>query len=201
MKYQLTNTNDGFHKGWLTINLLDQSKILVPQGLVVSSIDDSGDTNIYLLSEGMYKGQKSYIQKKYLKEFTEKFEELEIIIHKNESKMYLKDFEFDVVLSDGSEIKNNLLVLVPDFPHKKIPYLYTNEKKSGSKFAETWFNLMIDDGMLRRTNNYFHFGKFSNGCITFVHKDQAQASQWNIVYDLLVKNRIKMGVCASIKVI
>jgi hypothetical protein len=171
---------------------------MIPQGIIVFSTDDS---DLYLISEGIYKGQKVFIQKKYLEEYSENFENLELKIDILKKKIYLGKLESDVILSQPRRYKNEILVLIPDYPHEKLPSHYTNEKVGGSKFAETWFNLTDNISSIVKTDEYFHFGKYSNGCITFPYTKQPQASQWNHIYKTLIKNRVEPGVCATIKLI
>ncbi len=198
MRYQLANIGDGFHKGWLKIKFLDRSERLVPQGLIVTSTDEA---DIYLLFEGVYKGQKAFIQKKYLTGFLEKFKKLELKIDTSKNKIYLNDLNFDIILNRLNDFSDEMLVLVPDYPHQKIPLDYTLEKVGGSRFAETWFKLIDNDGLFRSTEKYFHFGKYSNGCVTFPYTRQLQASPWNQIYEILIKNRTMNGVCATMIVI
>lgn len=198
MKYQLVNINDGFHKGWLKVKFFDQSIKIIPQGLIVFSTQHS---DLYLISEGIYKGQKAFIHKKYLAKYSEKFENLELKIDIIKKKIYLRTLEYDVILNQLSMFNNKIMLLIPDYPHERIPSYYTNEKLGGSKFAETWFNLSNSNNQFIKTDKYFHFGNYSNGCITFPYTKQPQASKWNHIYQTLIKNRVMPGVCATIKFI
>lgn len=88
-----------------------------------------------------------------------------------------------------------LYVGLPDYPHSaKIPSKYLDEKRGGSKFATTWFPLYDNSGKFK--NQYLHYGKYSEGCITFIDKGKF----WNELYLLLLKNRSrKANILAEIQ--
>lgn len=84
-------------------------------------------------------------------------------------------------------------ILIPKFPHtKKCKKIYLDENNNGTRFAETWFQIDYD-----KRNNFIHFGKISDGCITV----NDSGSNWTKFYMFLMNNSRKGNIISQLEII
>jgi len=74
---------------------------------------------------------------------------------------------------------------------------YFNESIGGSRFAQTWFRLIPEEGI--PGDVFLHYGSYSEGCLTVINSKDF--SVWNKIYLELMQCRESSMHVASLFVV
>ncbi len=199
----LTNVLNRFNRGWIKVDLIGKDNAWLPYGTSFGKIQK----NTLRVLDGHYRG--------YLLDTTENKElenclgdeklltneEVNIVYNPSLNKLSLQNKrEFSLVKFDLDELKaGGYQIEVPRFPHVKLcKRIYLNENDGGSRFAETWFEVVPLHGP--RLGVFIHYGEISSGCITVSMKENLPKS-WDEIYFNLILHRISYKTVATLTVI
>jgi len=204
MRYYLDNISDSYHKGWLKVNLFNGVNIELPFGISLERIACSPYYELARVIEGNYKNcivQLPYnklgnSKTSFLMPLRTQGELLSVILDLSSKKLFINESNYSVIFDPHSLTSDNYDILIPDFRHsKKTKDEYIDEKRGGSRFAESWFKLATSTGK-DKNNVYLHYGKYSNGCITFPHS--LGGDSWSKITSLFSKLRYSPGIVAKL---
>jgi hypothetical protein len=206
MKYYLDNISDGYHKGWLEVNLINGENIELPFGVLLERISTARKHELARVLEGNYKN--SIVQLPYnklgntntsfLSEVTTNCKKLSVVLDISSKELIINELKYSVIFDPNYLISDNYDILTPDFRHSsKSRTEYIDEKRGGSRFAESWFKLISSSDNINNSM-YLHYGKYSNGCITFSH-DQG-GNSWSKIVSSFSRSRYSPGIIAKLNI-
>lgn len=198
----LVNVIDSFHRGWVNIDLVGKPQVWLPYGTTFGFIEN----NSLMVLDGYYRGY--LLDRKYLDNTASFGDEYLLtnesirISYKIGSEVLVFPNNRYIILAQSEKIdlKEGLYNIgLPRFPHTKICKKdYLNEAIGGSRFAETWFEIIPLLG--RGGSGFFiHSGEISEGCFTVSIKNN-KPRIWNDIYFSLILNRLHHGVVADLLV-
>ncbi|MFA6197600.1 MAG: hypothetical protein WC734_00390 [Patescibacteria group bacterium] len=195
---------DKYYKGWIDVKLIDGTDVKLCYKTIVDNIERSRSKNRFLIREGKYSQNEAEV----LNSFDSR--KIKTATFNNAAQLKLSRHK-QLLNIDGVGSLNVILgkipiplgcyhILIPTYPHDKIPKLYLQEELGGSRFAETWFELRSTKSV--NFGYFLHFGKFSEGCVTVPYEKYSQSGiVWNSIYHLLLSSRVKYSVIGTLNVI
>lgn len=199
-KYYLDKVRDGSQKGWLKVSLIDNREIIIPYGIIVEQLGSDERVATYKVLEGIYHNALILVPKSNYSLFSPYLElptfTVEINLLAKQLRVNNKNYP---VIVDNLFRPGAYNIHLPDYPHKEtFIRKYQNEASGGSRFASTWFKLVSQEETLFNSSTYFHFGTYSQGCITFPYRQKLGRSYWNDIVMSLSRTRIKNSVCCQL---
>lgn len=193
--FYIDDVLDRQHVGWL--EGLTKDEILIPlcYKTEVILLDEDKKNQVIKVREGAHKDTILTIPYKYqdnnvVVSFLSKSRSIKKTSLNLNTKTKMLDVKnvglFPVEIS--SDIKLGAYNLqMPIRPIKKILNSdYFDERIGGSRFVQTWFRLILTEGILEDT--FLHYGSFSKGCITVLNNKEL--SVWNKIYLALTQSRL-----------
>lgn len=188
---RITNVLDKSLRGWLPVTDTNNNKLEI---FYTTKVKPIGQDQFKIL-EGYYdsriiKVDYGRIDPRLFTSYTDsialKQDQCFIFVEVKNNKLIYKDneifYELPVVANNIQHGTYSIL-----FPYRrhtdKVSLDYLNEHKSGSRFAETWFPFRTSKFEFQ----YIHFGKFSNGCVTFI----GSGEEWSKLYKYIISSRKK----------
>lgn len=188
----LVNVLNKFDRGWTDVNLLSGKKVSLPYGTSFGFIQD----NLLIILDGHHRGDSIKLAEGchliQLLGYKQLLTHQPITI-KYDSKNNKLIFQGDRVYTLIRPMRKILSVgkyrlELPRFPHKRLcKSVYLDESIGGSRFAETWFEIVPVYG--KRVSSFLHYGEISDGCLTVSMKGN-QKNIWTDIYLALIVNRL-----------
>lgn len=193
---QVDNVLDKSSKGWLKVNVRGYGKAYLCYKTKIKIKNNKNEKKQFEVLDGIFRGQEiSFYNKKDLsclqpiKKTTSKPSSLYIDLAK--STLTINGLgSFKIVIEKKDIFPGKYEVLIPSNPHfKKTSINYIQEESGGSRFAETWFELLPT--FKKREGQFLHFGIYSEGCITLpFEKKQNAGANWTAIYLKIIGSRI-----------
>lgn len=196
IKY-LAEVLDPRNGGWLKVSVQSEGEVLIPYSTRVKVLKKDRNFEIVQILEGYYKGRMAYFpySSKDGKSVSSRLGE-DILLNRkldleiSNKTLFLEDAGLNIgVEIDEKRLENGKYLL--QFPIKTLKKLnpeYLNEKSGGSRFAETWFPIAIQNTPF--IDCYLHFGSYSEGCITIKYEKKNGPSEiWNLLYRDIITSR------------
>lgn len=186
---RIVNVLDKSLRGWLPVTDINNNKLEI---FYTTKIKPIGKNQFEIL-EGYYKSRiinvdYSRIYPRLFTSYTDKLslkqEQCFIFVEQKNNRLIYKNNEiFNEIPVVANNIQHGIYSIL--FPYRrhtdKVSLDYLNEHKSGSRFAETWFPIMKSKFEFQ----YIHFGKYSNGCVTFI----GSGEEWSKLYKYIISSR------------
>lgn len=189
-----------FDRGWTDINLLSGKRVSLPYGTTFGFIQD----NLLVILDGHHRGDSIGLTEGC--HFVQSLGHQQLLTHQpntikydsKNNKLILQGEKAYMLISPMRKIlpTGKYRLELPRFPHKKLcKSIYLDESIGGSRFAETWFEIVPIHG--KRINSFLHYGEISNGCLTVSMKGN-QKNIWTDIYLYLIVNRIQSTFVADL---
>lgn len=196
----IINVLNKFDRGWAEVNLLDGGRVLLPYGTTFGFIQD----DLLMVLDGHYKGDSIKLTKEsYLLQslgYQQVLTNNQITIKYNleDNRIVFQDGNSYVLVRSSQRILSpgNYKLELPRFPHRELcKSIYLDESIGGSRFAETWFEIVPAQG--KRIGSFLHYGKISEGCLTISMKENPK-NIWTDIYFSLITNRVQSNFVANL---
>ena len=202
IKYVGKGVLNGSMCGWLPVKTLTNGQIYIPYALKVNVLKNSSNFQTIEICEGVYKGHIGNCEYEFLGNRNISFFQPECIQSKQidlkletaKNELFIETIGKTNNISISENIRKGRFKMV--IPHvkdiKKLPIEYFDEKHGGSRFSQTWFQFVPENApSISATSTFIHFGKYSEGCITFIfEKDKKNGMAWNRLYQKLITARL-----------
>lgn len=161
--------------------------------------------NSYIILDGIYNGElytpTHTIENLYIRRVEHKYHKLTLTLNITNNILTIPHIgDIKIVLYKKFITHKKYRIMIPFYKHTKIPKIYLDESKNGSRFAETWFQL--NSVKCEVTDSFIHFGTYSKGCITIPKsKGKYAETNWNKIYSVLMNSRIDSSTLAWLKIV
>ena len=201
--FSLTNVLNKFDRGWAEIDLLGGERVVLPYGTTFGFIQE----NTLMILGGHHKGEFVDLSKK--DRLFQLLSGCQIIesnlvavkcILGNNQLIFPDGKTYTLAKSSKKMLPIGMYKLeVPRAPHYKLcKKVYLDESIGGSRFAETWFEIVPERGERLRT--FMHYGEVSDGCLTVSMQGNLRGA-WTDIYFSLILNRIEPNFVASLMIV
>lgn len=197
-KFVVKDVLDAGRKGWLKLNSYEGYDIYLPYTTQVRILESNEHFQKIKVLEGEWEGSTvsipyKHMDTRYTIQYIDKFlfkKGLRLMLDLDKKVLLVEGIGAINVAVDKRFLKKGCYeIRLPHVPVTRIPRKYLYESQGGSRFAESWFQIVPKSDLAK--DIYIHFGTYSKGCIT-VLKNQDK-SVWTELYLHLLAHRKKLG--------
>lgn len=206
--YYLTEVQDLQHKGWLVVREGDLI-LHIPFGARFNRLEQRSRTERVELLDGPHSGRvinlpylradKSGFYSYLKRELPFRYQARKAVFYRKAKRLVIDEYKVSVIY-EGTLIAGSYEILSPVYKPLGDGHIYLNERRGGSRFAETWFPVVAKGKVY--TQNFIHFGRMSEGCLTVQYNTTHEAANnWVDVYQRLITSRVSSSVHAELEIL